>query len=506
MHRQVADRTVVPTHGEVFFDQCSTARAYLACVSGIHQHYLTPSFFRFGLNNTDELTPACIGYGLGKTMVLDHVLDIQVLKGNKPIGVDKVSGNLMMKIQSGVFDFSMADADNPLSFGSALATFLSPIHCSLSISKFVLCYSQESRVVHELFIGGYKKGLQPHVDAHRFVGMGKWLGFYHRREYGIPFASLTLDAQRFDLSFNRTMQLDFNAAYLGKLQSIAVELKPKLGIDEAVVAVSALKSRISRLLLASLYSAKERLERFVCSVQHILGHLAIHLFVFRTINLDDRKLRALCLKRDADMVLLPGFLPLLQSSIVEMSAKTQRLAKLLSLVIRGIHSVFERFQHLFPRLSLNVFANGLVGNIPRCGDKVAVSPHRGQLQKLWKLSPQIIRASALKCLNQLVYRQLGIAGHEKMKMVWLYLQRQYLHLLLSCHILKNGLQPILDAIHQYSASPLGTKDKVVVYEINLIARMFVFHVYSLSHFNTNVKSYRKENEPHSSPALKCGAF
>ena len=93
-----------------------------------------------------------------------------------------------------------------------------------------------------------------------------------------------------------------------------------------------------------------------------------------------------------------------------------------------------------------------------------------------------------------------------MQMVWLYLQRQYLHLLLPRHILKDGLQPILDAVHQYLASPLGAPDKVVVYEIDLIPRMFVFHVCRLSHFYTKVNCLRKENEPHSSPALKCGAF
>ena len=223
------------------------------------------------------------------------------------------------------------------------------------------------------------------------------------------------------------------------------------------------------------------------------------MFVFGGFNL---LLESLCLLLGSRIKI--GFLPM--QSLLKRGVF---LLQNLSLSVRRVYNFRLNclfYQHLLFTLSLNIFADSLVRNIPCRGDKVAVSPHRGHSEKLWKLSPQIIRTSTLKCLKQLVYRQLGIAGYKKMHMVWLYLQRQYLHLLLPRHILKDGLQPILDAVHQYLASPLGAPDKVVVYEIDLIPRMFVFHVCRLSHFYTKVNCLRKENEPHSSPALKCGAF
>jgi hypothetical protein len=96
--------------------------------------------------------------------------------------------------------------------------------------------------------------------------------------------------------------------------------------------------------------------------------------------------------------------------------------------------------------------------------------------------------------------QLRITRNKQVQVVRLYFKSQYLHLLLFCHLLNNGLQSILNAIDQYLASSLGTPYEVVVYKINLIPGMLVFPVDNLAQNNTTVNYFRREIKAHSSPA------
>jgi hypothetical protein len=163
-------------------------------------------------------------------------------------------------------------------------------------------------------------------------------------------------------------------------------------------------------------------------------------------------------------------------------------------------------QHLNLALSLDIFTDGIIGDIPRRRDEITVSPEGWELEKLGKLTPEIVGTAPLECLYQLVNHHLGIAGDEQMKVVWLYLQSQYINPLFLCHLLENFHKPLFDFIYQHLASPLRTPDDMIVYQIDLICRMLILHnVYIVLLINTSVNT-EKGGMPHSSPALKCGAF
>jgi hypothetical protein len=163
-------------------------------------------------------------------------------------------------------------------------------------------------------------------------------------------------------------------------------------------------------------------------------------------------------------------------------------------------------QHLNLTLSLDIFADCLIGYIPRRGNEVAISPEGRDFAKLGKFTPEIAGAASLECLDQLMHGELGIARNKQVQVVWLYFQSQYINPLLLCYLLKYLPQLGFHFIYQYLAPPLRTPDEMIVYQIDLICRMLIFHtVYSILLFYTSVNT-EKGDTPHSSPALKCGAF
>jgi hypothetical protein len=81
------------------------------------------------------------------------------------------------------------------------------------------------------------------------------------------------------------------------------------------------------------------------------------------------------------------------------------------------------------------------------------------------------------------------------QVVGLYFQCQYSHPLRISYFLQNGLQPCLDAPHEYLAPPLRAPDEMIVDQIDLVCRMLVFHdVYRIPRINNNSK--RKERLIH----------
>lgn len=163
-------------------------------------------------------------------------------------------------------------------------------------------------------------------------------------------------------------------------------------------------------------------------------------------------------------------------------------------------------QHLNLTLSLNVLADGFIGDIACCRNQITVCPERGYFLELGKLTPEIVGAAPLESLDQFMYCHLRITGNEQVQVVGLYFQSQYLHLLFLGYLSKNHSQSIFNFIYKHWPPPLRAPDEVVVYEIDLICRMLIFHtVYSILLIYTSANT-EKVGTPHSSPALKYGAF
>lgn len=74
---------------QLFLTERSAPRAALAGVVWIDTHCLTASIFRFAHQDSGELIPRHISNALGKVMVFEHPINVEVLNCNKPEAVDQ---------------------------------------------------------------------------------------------------------------------------------------------------------------------------------------------------------------------------------------------------------------------------------------------------------------------------------------------------------------------------------------------------------------------------------
>src|SRR6202011_4610373 len=93
-------------------------------------------------------------------------------------------------------------------------------------------------------------------------------------ETGVPLSSLAFDRQCLNLAFNRTVQLDLDAANLRQFQVLACDGKAKLRIGQRIIASTSAETRKASLLPAP-QAAEESLERSIYAGQCVLQHLRI---------------------------------------------------------------------------------------------------------------------------------------------------------------------------------------------------------------------------------------
>lgn len=72
--------------------------------------YTSPGSFVFG--EGDELRLTCVGYGLGKAMILDHAFDVQGFQADRTEPIDNAAAELMVKVFPTVGDLLMSGSYN----------------------------------------------------------------------------------------------------------------------------------------------------------------------------------------------------------------------------------------------------------------------------------------------------------------------------------------------------------------------------------------------------------
>src|SRR5947207_731621 len=106
--------------------------ACLGCVGWIHQDHSATGAFCLVRKVLDELVPGCITNSLGKTMVMDHVVDSQVLNGYDPTPVDNFPGLLVSEVGSPVGDPLMHSGERlpslPATRGALCFLFQEPVN------------------------------------------------------------------------------------------------------------------------------------------------------------------------------------------------------------------------------------------------------------------------------------------------------------------------------------------------------------------------------------------
>src|SRR5436309_3240759 len=140
---------------------------------------------------------------------------------------------------------------------------------------------------------------QAQVNAHRFRTSAARFLFHFAGKYHVPVIAFSLDGASFDGSLDLSMQLYFDAAYLGETDSVIVcQGKACLWVGEAIIVASSLIARVA-WGISTLATSKERFESFVGFSEHILQYLRMDILVFFPDLFDLRQLVSLIVVSDA---------------------------------------------------------------------------------------------------------------------------------------------------------------------------------------------------------------
>lgn len=464
----------MPAFREVFWNDRSAPGAYLACVPGVNQYHPPTGFFRLVCEDAEKIPPTCIGDTLGKTVVLDHVLDMKTFCYDCAVFVDEFARQLVVKVAADVSHLQMFSVQERGSLPAPAAALLPTGYLLLGFNQARFGLPQKAGVVNELTIGGRQKRLQPHIDANDVGTWNKRHAFRVTREYGVPLARLSFQGECFDLAGDRPVQLDFERAYLREDKPVFCQPETRLGICEAVIAVETLETGIPGLTKRG--PVVESLECLIYAMNDVLKNLGIDFVVFRTFLFHPGEFTALLFERYRDPALFPSITTLLKGGIVQFPTTVQGTGQDILLDLCRIKPVFETLTHLSPLLSLNVLSDGLIRDVTCRGHEITVCPQGGQLQERREFTPEIERTPPFESLYQFVYCHLRRARDEQMQVVWLYLQRQHLNFLFFSYTSDNGVQSLFNVPHKHLPSSLRAPDEMIVDEVDLVCRMFVFHM------------------------------
>ena len=145
-----------------------------------------------------------------------------------------------------------------------------------------------------------------------------------------------------DGSLNLAVKLDLDAPNFAEVELGFDDLKPALGIGEAVVAVARFEPWIS-CFLPILDSSEEIVHCLVNTGEDILQNLTVDIAILLPYLFDFRQLLVLSVVRNRHTAHLVGVSSLLQSSIVELFAPSERPFQFPYLLKSRVYAELERF-------------------------------------------------------------------------------------------------------------------------------------------------------------------
>lgn len=340
--RKTTGETLVRAFVEVFCHNGTTMTAQLGSAFWIHPYTRSTSFFRFVQQHRNELTPTGImNMSLQiVSIILDHLLNLQVFIRDQVIVIYKLSRQLMLKISSLIGDLPM-QARKPLSNLPAFAfriltlNFLQPLFRSFKIF----------RILNSFTIGKHSKISQSEINPSRsddrFLFLGNNINIASQNS--IPMAPFSFDSASFNHSTGEDFPVKLNSdqSYFGEFDLIHLQSKSALRETKRYIAIHAFESGEPGFLFP-FYPAKESLISKIDAFENILKYLAVYLLVFRDLNLQKRQFSFLFVIRNrfaSGTIHIPS---LLQGGIVEESAMVKREDQLFFLLFIWIYSEFVR--------------------------------------------------------------------------------------------------------------------------------------------------------------------
>src|SRR5437763_2215992 len=245
--------------------------ACLGCVGWIHQDHSATGALCLVRKVLDGLVPGCITNSLGKTMVMYHVVDSQVLNGYDPTPVDNFPGLLVSEVGSPVGDPLMHSGERlpslPATRGALCFLFQEPVN-----ALQVFFVSPEEPWILDLgAIAHCGKAGQSHVDPNSGIYGREGNGLYLTGEGDEPLArACTAHTAGLHLPFNGTMDDSFDIANPRQTHALAHHPESRLWVAEGIVASLPTEAGIARIFLTCSHATEERLEAQVHPHCHVL--------------------------------------------------------------------------------------------------------------------------------------------------------------------------------------------------------------------------------------------
>ncbi len=336
------------TDTQVFGNNFTTAAAHLGCVPGINQYHTSTSAYRLVRGELYELSPGYIRDAPVDDLIplRLHPSNIQILKGDKLIGVNQLTAFLMRKILTPVGLPLVGVLQRMNYFHAFRAAFLKFLFFALQAGN-ILCIPFHPTLT--LDFGAIRKngkGGQPQVNAND--------AFIRREGVFSDFAgkgckpianAIAPDGQGFYFPFSRTMLNNFHRTDFRKEQPVIEQMEARLFESEAVVAPKTSETWVAWVCFSSLCPAKEGFEGQIHPLLCVLKHLGMRLSQFWFLGFPSGQEFIRIVQRERFMFLFPGVLAGRQRLVIHPPAAIQRLFEQGSLVLCWAKSKLIRFAH-----------------------------------------------------------------------------------------------------------------------------------------------------------------
>jgi hypothetical protein len=321
-----------------------------ACLTGIGRvdcNVLPTSFFRFAGQFLEEFRPRGVMNALGKTVVMRHAVDRQVLYCDDPKAIDNAPAFLMREIVAAEGDALVHPRYCFAMLTPLRSTFRQLAMLALHFRQGFLLFAEKAGVSNLAPVREGGKGFQPYINPDLFCSLRQTLELYLTRKRGIPFSgTASVDGERFDLAAQWAMQDDLDMSNARGVElAFGVDLEARLWIREAIIAPFAPETRIARFFTC-LAPSEKRLKGQINADGYVLQDLRVDsvesgasLFEYRIggLLLIARQLFAFLLKCD---------LATFKQVVVEPTALFQRLVELGFLLFGWVYPVLKHLTHV----------------------------------------------------------------------------------------------------------------------------------------------------------------
>ena len=306
------------------------------------------SFFRFARELGKEYRPRGICNALGKTMMMDHAVHLQVFHTDDAEPVNNLTAFLVGEVLPSPVD-TLMDSCHDLPMLPSLWCALSKLGVlALYPGKSFLFLAEKSGVLYLGSIRHGGKGVESYVNADlgRHIGQAFRLALYREGDVPLP-RRRAMERTGFDLTLDGPMVDHLDGTDLGETDPIVMrDTEARLREGETMIAALAFETRESRLFGMLFAATEEGFERQINTHRHVLQDLGMHCIKRGTHLFQDRECFLLLIERQSFPILLIGCFALFEQVVIEPTALFKRFVQLVKLFPGGGYPILKHFTHM----------------------------------------------------------------------------------------------------------------------------------------------------------------